>query len=209
MNNELNKNAEGYTDPTAAATLNKKEPGDIWGYMNNECLILKNHGTFSTCLLLGRERRHPDDVKIVTESGVRYTDPRKLTWGMHSKMFGFIETISTDDFNDVVNVVEVELGFQFPREMKQKDDWAELSEIEAQVQDLLAERDAILEHNRALKEQNMVLRDQLNDMIGLHATAVDRVNKVNFAKLKVVNQLELLQGMVGSVLAHFQVDTED
>lgn len=74
--------------------------------------------------------------------------------------------------------------------------------IEAEFAALRALRDE-------LQKQNDFLRGQLDLMTELHGKAVDRVNKVTFAKLKVENQLELLQSMIGSVLARFQVDTEE
>lgn len=205
MNTELKKNAEGYTDPTAAATLGQKEPGDIWTYMNQECMILKNHGSFSTCLLLGRTRRNPIDVEIQTRNGIRYTDPRKLTWGAHYKMTSYVDACGLIDYGAVVVAVENELGVKLPD--KKETDWQQaamqdLVEIEAEVETLRAEK-------TRLQRQNDTLRDQLDQLTGLHEKAVDRVNKVNFAKLKVENQLELLQSTISAVLARFQVDTED
>jgi hypothetical protein len=205
MNTELKKNAEGYTDPTAAATLGQKEPGDIWTYMNQDCLILKNHGAFSTCLLLSRTRRNPIDVEVMTCKGARYTDPRKLTWGAHYKMTGYVDTCSLIDYGAVVIAVEHELGVKLPD--KKETDWQQaamqdLVEIEAEVEALRANRKALL-------EENAVLRGQLDQLTDLHEKAVDRVNKVNIAKLKVENQLELLQSTIGAVLARFQIDTEE
>lgn len=204
MNIELKKNAEGYTDTTAAATLSKREPGEIWLYMSSFCLILKNHGTFSTVLLLGAERRLNSDVKLVTENATYYTDPRKLTWGHHSKMMGYVGSIGQDDLDYVVEAIEGELGIELHRE---KTDWPQsalhaLDGIESQVQEIQTDREKLL-------KENEFLRCRLADMTELHAKAVERVNKVSFAKLKVENQLELLQSMVGSVLARFQVDTEE
>lgn len=62
--------------------------------------------------------------------------------------------------------------------------------------------------NETLKREVERLADQLNFITDLHHKAVDRVNKVTFAKLKLENQLELLQSMIGTALARFQVDTE-
>lgn len=187
MNTELKKNAEGYTDPTAAATLNNPEPVDIWTYMSNECLILKNHGYFSTCLLLGAEKRRETDVEIQTNGGARYTDPRKLTWGARSKMYSYLDNIGQNGLNQVVTAVEGALGITLPRE--ENDGQTTLDEV------------------RRLKTENAFLCEQLRDMDELHTKAVEQVNKISFAKLKAMNQLELLQSMVGSVLAHFQLNT--
>ena len=114
MNNELRKNAEGYTDPTAAATLTQKEPGDVWEYNGTRCLIIKNHGRLSTILQL-TDKDHPDNVKIMTESGPAYTNPQLLTYGLHIKMARYIETVSVEDFKRVIEAVEVALSIQLPR----------------------------------------------------------------------------------------------
>lgn len=105
MYNELRRNTEGYVDPTAAATLNKQEPGDIWTYMDHDCLILQNHGEFSTILMMGDKQRDHSSVEIETTAGTRYTDPRRLTWGYHSRMYRYRETLSREDFEKVVNAI--------------------------------------------------------------------------------------------------------
>lgn len=124
-NNELRKNAEGYTDPTAAATLSQKEPGDIWAYNGGACLIIKNHGKFSTILLLESQEKHPNQVKIMTKSGPMYADLRLITYGLHVKMGRYIETVcnedldraldAIEDFKQVIEAVEVALSIQLPR----------------------------------------------------------------------------------------------
>lgn len=115
MNEELHKNTEGYTDPTAAATLNRKEPGDIWTYNGDTCLIIKNHGKFSTILLLGPLEKHTNQVKIMTKSGPMYADQRLLTYGLHVKMTRYVETVSVEDFKRVIEAVEAALGINLPR----------------------------------------------------------------------------------------------
>lgn len=70
-----------------------------------------------------------------------------------------------------------------------------------QIEDLIVERDA-------LRREVERLAGQLEFMTDMHSKAVERVNKVTFAKLKLENQLALLQSMIGTALAQFQVDTE-
>lgn len=114
MNNELRKNAEGYTDPTAAATLNRPEPGDVWEYNGIRCLIIKNHGRLSTILQL-TDYEHPNNVKVMTCNGPAYTDARYITYGLHVKMGKYVETVSVEDFKRVSEAVEVALGIKLPR----------------------------------------------------------------------------------------------
>lgn len=117
MNTELKKNAEGYTDPTAAATLTQPEPGDVWTYDGRGmCLVIKNHGPFSSILLLVDDCGGPDDVKIMTAKGPKYTDPRRITYGLHRKMGRYLETVSVECFDHVVTAVENALDIYLPRQ---------------------------------------------------------------------------------------------
>ena len=200
MNNiELKRNAEGYADTTAAATLNKQEPGDIWTYDDGLCLIVKSHGHFSTILVLVDNCLGSSDIRIETTQGDKYTDPRRLSYGKGYKMRRYVETLDPDAFEYVTSIISETLGIEVPCK---KSTLQDLSEFEAQVQALTAHRDE-------LQKKNDFLREQLDTMTGLHEKAVDRVNKVTFAKMKVENQLELLQSMVGNMLASFQLATEE
>ena len=190
MNNELYKNAEGYTDPTAASTLSRKEPGDIWEYRDGECLVIRAHSGFATILRLHDRDTYGDRVKVVDwEDGPRYVDPAFLITGRYAEMGRFVETLGVENFDRVMDAVLDRLG------VTGASNTAEVRGIQEDREKLRKERD--------------FFRARATEMETLHASAVDRVNKVCFAKLKVVNQLELLQSMVGSVLAHFQVDTEE
>jgi hypothetical protein len=183
MNIELQKNAEGYTDPTAAATLTQPEPGDIWAYNNEMALVVKNHGPFCSILLLMDKCGGPDDVKIMTSKGPWYTDPRRLTYGLRRKMFRHLETVSVEDFDYTVEAVAMALAIELPREEKataaEKTDTQEaekLREEVAQLQaDLSAMRDlAVLKGGMAeaaragetkAKNQLELLRDMYNELL--------------------------------------------
>jgi chromosome segregation ATPase len=194
MNIELKKNAEGYTDTTAAATLLKKEPGDTWTYKGGSCLVLQSHAGFATILKIHDNNQYGDRVRV--PGG--YVDPAFLITGRYSEMGEYTGTLEPDDFQRVMDAVQDSLGIKSSGLQEQMQF---LDGIEAQVQEIQEDRTKLM-------KENEFLRCQLAEMTELHARAVERVNKVNFAKLKVENQLELLQSMVGSVLARFQVDTE-
>lgn len=115
MNNELRKNTEGYADPTAAATLARPEGGDIWEYNDGFCLVIKNHGKLSTILRLESLEKHPNNVKVMTTTGPMYADQRLLTYGLHSRMGGYVETVSVEDFDRVIAAVEAVLAIELPR----------------------------------------------------------------------------------------------
>lgn len=183
MNNDLRKNVEGYTDPTAAATLNKPESGDIWTYDDGLCLVLKNHGGFSSILLLVDNGGDSTQIEIETTRGVKYTDPRRVTYGRSYKIHNYVETLDRDAFEYIAGAVRDKLGLGLP--------------------------DALLAHRDALQKENDFLRIQYEQVKENHARAVDRVNQVSFEKMKVVTQLELLQTLVANVLETFRQRTED
>ncbi|MBO5917692.1 MAG: hypothetical protein J6Q14_02865 [Oscillospiraceae bacterium] len=170
MNTELKKNAEGYTDPTAAATLTQAEPGDVWGYGPQDmCLVIKNHGPFSSILLLVDSCGGPDDVKIMTAKGPKYTDPRRLTYGLHRKMGRYLETVSVECFDHVVTAVENALDIYLPRKKADTQDMdkllGDLDCMSEQLDDTV--RNLRVERQKATKAQNQLelLRDMYNELL--------------------------------------------
>lgn len=177
MSYELRKNAEGYTDPTAAATLSQPEPGDIWGYNETECLVIKNHGAFSSILLLVDTRGGDHYVKIQTEYGAKYTDPRRLTYGNHNKMGRFIDTVSSADFKRVTEAVSGEVGLlAAPCDEADAENAQDLQEqltaAQERVEKLECEVDfktasVAAANNTAAKARNQLelLREMYNDLL--------------------------------------------
>ena len=111
MNNELRKNAEGYTDPTAAATLNRKEAGDIWEYKGGECLILKNHPGFATILKLHDTNEYSDRIEVgKLQGGPHYVDPAFIITGRYNDMGKYVETLDAVSFGRVLSIVADTMG---------------------------------------------------------------------------------------------------
>lgn len=184
MNNELRKNAEGYTDTTAAATLTQPEPADVWTYDGGSmCLVIKNHGPFCTILLLVDERGGPDDVKITTTKGPKYTDPRRLTYGRRLKIGRYLETVSVMDFEAAVEAVEDALAIDLPREVQRPTEKVGTQEADK------------------LREEVAQLREDLRAMQDLARLKQEAANAAGRAEMKVKNQLELLRDMYNELLA--------
>lgn len=84
---KMSRNASGYYDGTAYNGMNQMiKEGEVWTYTNNgsttkkEILIIKNHGTFCTALLLLSE---PSDgcIEVNGFAGFKkYTDPRMVQY---------------------------------------------------------------------------------------------------------------------------------
>lgn len=185
-NYELRKNAEGYTDPTAAATLSQKETGDIWAYNGGACLIIKNHGKFSTILLLESQEKHPNQVKIMTKSGPMYADQRLITYGLHVKMGRYIETVCDEDLDRALDAIEDALGVELPT----VDDICEAAGQETTDQ----EAAKLLEEVAQLREDLKAMQD----LAALKQAAADAAGR---AEMKARNQLELLREMYNELLA--------
>ena len=196
MNNELHKNAEGYTDPTAAATLFQQEPGDVWEYNGTRCLIIKNHVRLSTILQL-TDKDHPNNVKIMTKSGPAYTDPRLLTYGLHTRMGQYIETLEVDDFAEVIRRIEDALGINL-QTVK--------NPVATELREQLDTAQALIEEQREKLEEDRII------LLGLERQLIAAESHVGSAAEKAIaqaqaeaakarNQLELLREMYNELLA--------
>lgn len=191
MNNELCKNAEGYTDPTAAATLNRPEPGDVWEYNGARCLIIKNHGRLSTILLL-TDNDHPNNAEVMTKNGPLYTDTRLLTYGHHVKMGKYVETVGVEDFKRLIEAVEKAVGLRLLVNVEMvntppSDDAAKLLELSGQVS--------------LLQEQLTAAREHTGTLEHLQNLKTAELTAANNAAAKARNQLELLREMYNDLLA--------
>lgn len=217
MNNELSKNAEGYMDPTAAATLNRKESADIWEYKGGECLIIKGHPGFATILRLHDSDKYGDRVKVTDrDDGPRYFDPAFIISGRYSEMGAYVETLDAATFEKVISAVETALQIDLltrkaPAEPSDTDGPAnggqllklqeengelrrQLDEIEEIATDNAQELDRRTKQLTDARERMEVL-EHLANIKNAESTAAN--NAANKAR----NQLELLREMYNDLLA--------
>ena len=68
---------------------------------------------------------------------------------------------------------------------------------------------SIMEELEACKAENRMFREEIAVLSSLHSHAVDRVNKVVFAKLQVESRLDLLGSMVDIILTEFRQKTTE
>lgn len=178
MNIELLKNAEGYTDSTAAATLNQKEPGDIWTYRDGECLIIKGHAGFATILRLHDRDPYGDRVKVTdSDDGPLYVDPAFIITGRYSDMGKYVETLDVETFTRVIRAVEDAAGLS-----------------------LLTSEEAPTHEAAQLREELAVARERMETLevqLNFKKAKLDAAN--NTAK-KAKDQLELLRDMYDTLL---------
>ena len=179
MTNELRKNAEGYSDPTAATTLTRKEGGDIWEYKGGECLILKGRSGFATILRLHDSNLYGDRVKVADrDDGPRYVDPAFIISGRYQEMGRYVETVDTVTFEQVIEAVENALAIELPR--KEKSDTQEVKKLREEVAQL---------------QEDLAAARSLANFNNGRAEAAGR------AEMKAKNQLELLRDMYNELLA--------
>lgn len=186
MNNEIRKNVEGYTDPTAAPTLSKKEPGDIWAYKDGECLIIKGHSGFATILRLHDRDQYGDRVKVADrDDGPAYVDPAFLITGRYSDMGKYVETLDVETFTQVIRAVEDAAGLHL------------LAATDANT----GHKEEAPTHEAAQLQEELEAAQRrveiLEAHLGFKKAEIDAAN--NTAK-KAKDQLELLRDMYDALL---------
>lgn len=196
MNNELRRNAEGYVDPTAAATLTWRESGDIWRYKDGECLVIKGHKGIATILRLHDNDKWGDRIKVVDRpNGPRYVDPAFIVTGRYQEMSEYIETLPSEVFTRVIRAVEDKLGIQMlttadvvtaPRE---EADSQEVAKLREEVSSLLHRQDVM---QALINEQRKALTRKSEN--------AEQVERYAAECTKARNQLELLREMYDTLL---------
>jgi hypothetical protein len=186
MNNELKKNAEGYTDPTAAAMLIQKDTGDIWEYKGGECLIIKGHAGYATILRLHDGNQYGDRIFATQlHDGPRYVDPAFVITGRYTEMGSYLGTLEAEDLKVIVDAVIDAMGVKSACTGK------------ANAQEV----DKLREEVVRLQEEMAKLLDDLKLMTELRIMESDRANESDRATQKARNQLELLRDMYNELLA--------
>lgn len=155
----LHKNAEGYSDPTAAEAIKgMAKPGEIWKYKDKEVLIVKNQGVYSNILTLSTA---PGKDTTTIEVAGRYTTPGKLNYAFNSNLGAFVERITKDEYDFVRKEVYIALAF-----FSKSDPVADL--IEESKNEAIAEtavRPDYEAENKALKKKNHLLRAMYDDLL--------------------------------------------
>ena len=96
----LNRNSEGYSDPTAAEAIKSMaKPGEIYGYKGREVLVVKNQGGYCNILTLSYD---PGKDKNSIEVAGRYTTPGKLSYAFSDKLGAMVERITKDEYDFVL-----------------------------------------------------------------------------------------------------------
>lgn len=151
----LNKNSEGYSDPTAAEAIKgMAKPGEIWKYKGREVLIVKNQGVYSNILTLAE---HPGKDKTTIEVAGRYTTPGKMTYAFNSNLGAFVERLSDTEFKCVLNEIEASFNLIIYSDVQQKESYEQM---------VLADRLKLSEtENKALKKKLALVRSMYDELL--------------------------------------------
>ena len=96
---ELKRNGSGYVDPTAYKALKNIEgghnmrAGEIWEVKTGKefryAVVIAVHPKICNVLVLNEERKSEDDIEVIAK-GIKYTDPRMLSYTYNNLFVNFI-----------------------------------------------------------------------------------------------------------------------
>lgn len=149
----LNRNSEGYADPTAAEAIKgMAKPGEIWTYKDREVLVIKNQGGYSNILTLSTA---PGKDKTTIEVAGRYTTPGKLNYAFNDILGAMVERITDGELKEVVAAIEDSLSIRTELPIEEKFDRLKESMECANVKT----------ENRRLKKRLEVLRGMYDELL--------------------------------------------
>lgn len=158
----LNKNSEGYADPTAAEAIKSRaKPGEIYKYKGREVLIVKNQGGYSNILSLSDHTRNGKNEKEAIEVAGRYTEAGMLSYAFNYNLGAFVERVTDEDFRDILKEVETALfGIRFDKNSKNYDEDTNRATAAINLD---------LEHeNEALKKKYSLLRSMYDTLLDMY-----------------------------------------
>ena len=107
-NNNLRKNAEGYSDLTPWKAFNKIHEGEIYTHNEKEVLIVRVQDGFCNILILTDEARNENCIEVNSRS-IKYTDPAMLSYAFTTSLGGFVKRLPDNAFETVLRNVEAAL----------------------------------------------------------------------------------------------------
>lgn len=108
---ELKRNASGYYDETAYKAITAPpKAGEVWVSQDGRktWLILQNHGTVCSTLLMGTEERE-NSIKVMARVPM-YTDPTMVGYTFTDYVSTFVKTIPGTNMDEVRLAVGKALG---------------------------------------------------------------------------------------------------
>lgn len=119
---DLKRNGSGYYDPTAYKAIRKFQnggvsnmnirKGEIWevehGKDSKLALVIKNHGSYCSVLMLNDEPRETRDIRL-NARGMKYTESGMVSYKFCDAFVDFVRTTTDEEFDDVMGKVSESL----------------------------------------------------------------------------------------------------
>lgn len=152
MNGEMIRNGFGYVDPTPYQAINEApKGGEIWTRGNGaEVLILKNHGSICTVIMLTNIAK-PESVEV-TSCQIMYADLRFVQYAFSKDLAQYVKTLPVPEYKAIMEAFAEAMGFA-------------ASPQSADRAEYIAELEAALDHQNdaiAMMEQEF---DHVSDML--------------------------------------------
>lgn len=155
---DLKRNASGYYDETAYKAITAPpKAGEIWTSSDGrKCwLILQNHGTVCSTLLMGTEEKE-NSIKVMARVPM-YTEPAMVGYTFTDFVSTFVKTVPAENMAEVRKAVGEALGITAAPENPIADVNLLKSDIKA-LSDIVA---SLREENDELKHENADLRSDM------------------------------------------------
>lgn len=138
---EYARNRSGYCDPTASMGLSGygAKPGEIWESRRNDdeaYLVIKNHGTYSSVLLL-RETEQSGPVEVIARQKM-YTNPQLVSYSHNGNFGDFLKKVPFDKFSEIVRLIEDALDLSMLPEADKTKELAQIEHLKAKCKELEA-----------------------------------------------------------------------
>lgn len=147
---DLKRNASGYYDETAYKAITAPpKAGEIWTNQDGRktWLILQNHGTVCSTLLMGTEERE-NSIKVMSRVPM-YTEPAMVGYTFTDYVSTFVKTIPAANLAEVRKAVGEALGITATAAVPHD----HINALERRNAELLEERDSLLiERDKAQKK---------------------------------------------------------
>ena len=169
---DLKRNGSGYYDPTAYKAIRKFQnggvsnmnirKGEIWevehGKDSKLALVIKNHGSYCSVLILNDEPRETRDIRL-NARGMKYTESGMVSYKFCDAFVDFIRTTTDEEFDDVREKVAKSLDLSVA---VSDEDYFEklLADKNEEIEALKAELEEATKDAISIKKELFVLRNQ-------------------------------------------------
>lgn len=194
---ELKRNGSGYVDPTAYNALKnisdkKINAGEIWEVEYHKeyrfAVVIAAQDRMCNILCLNEERTSEADIEVIAK-GLKFTDPRMLSYKSNKSFVNFVRTMKEDEFEKLLDVVSGSLGFDAGSEAYEEAALNQIKELKWQLQcekELSAKRQIDNEDMLKLLEE---MKAKMKEQSGMIENLVTERDDLVEEKMELEHQL--------------------